>query len=69
MPYRLFQLILVSFGILLSVAVVVPSWLFSLSSTQAIHLGGVRIDLVPLITASFILAMWAGRHARKHPGA
>ena len=65
MRYRLFQFVLVAFGIFLGVAVVVPSWLFSLTSTQAINLGGVRIALIPFIAVCFVLAVWVGRQAGK----
>ena len=39
MTYRVFQFLLIALGIVLSVAVVVPSWLFSLTSTEVIHTG------------------------------
>ncbi len=65
MLYRLFQFVLIAFGVFLSVALVVPSWSFSLTSTQAIGLGGVRIALIPFIAVCFTLAVWVGWQAGK----
>ena len=62
------QLVFFAAGIVTGIAVLKPSLLFHFTSTQGIHFGGVRIALVPIMVAFFVLASWArGRVSKRRP--